>query len=187
EIHAAHGYLLHSFLSSLSNKRSDDYGGSFENRVRLLLTVIREVRNVWPEEFPMFVRISATDHTAGGWTVDDSVKLADIMKGMGVDLVDCSSGGNVPNAKIELFPGYQVQYAEAVRKTGIRTGAVGLITTWQKAEDILINEQADLVFMAREMLRDPYFPMRASVEMEETFPWPDQYERADPFKKKKRS
>ncbi len=187
EIHAAHGYLLHSFLSPLSNKRTDEYGGSFENRIRLLLTVIKEVSAVWPEELPVFVRISATDHTAGGWTIDDSVKLAGIMKGMGVDLVDCSSGGNVPNARIELFPGYQVQYAEVVRKSGIRTGAVGLITTWQQAEDILNNEQADLVFMAREMLRDPYFPMRASIEMQEFFPWPDQYERADPLKKKKKS
>ncbi|RYG32471.1 MAG: NADH:flavin oxidoreductase/NADH oxidase, partial [Chitinophagaceae bacterium] len=186
EIHAAHGYLLHSFLSPLSNKREDDYGGPFENRIRLLLTVIKAVRTVWPEELPLFLRISATDHTEGGWTVDDSVKLATIVKDIGVDLVDCSSGGNVPSARIELFPGYQVQYAEAVRKAGIRTGAVGLITTWQQAEDILKNEQADLIFMAREMLRDPYFPMHASIALGESFPWPDQYERADPFKKKRK-
>ena len=186
EIHAAHGYLLHSFLSPLSNKRTDDYGGTFENRVRLLMQVISAVRDVWPHHLPLFVRISATDHTEGGWTIDDSVKLAEIIKDLGVDLIDCSSGGNVPNARIELFPGYQVQYAEAVRKCGIPTAAVGLITTWQQAEDILEHNQADLVFMAREMLRDPYFPMHASIEMAAPFPWPDQYERADPLKKKKK-
>lgn len=184
EIHAAHGYLLHSFLSPLSNKRTDEYGGSFENRIRLLLVVIKEIRTVWPENLPLFVRISATDHTEGGWTIEESVQLANIIKGMGVDLIDCSSGGNVPNAKIQLFPGYQVQYAEAVKQSGIATGAVGLITEARHAEEILEKGQADLIFMAREMLRNPYFALHASTVMNPLTEWPVQYERASPLKKK---
>ena len=129
EIHSAHGYLLHEFLSPLSNQRTDEYGGSFENRIRLLRQVIDAVKSVWPAENPLFVRISATDWTEGGWTIEESVKLAYILKDMGVDLIDCSSGGNVYNAKIPVSPGYQVPFSEAVRKTGILTGAVGFITT----------------------------------------------------------
>ena len=156
EIHSAHGYLLHEFLSPISNHRTDEYGGSFENRIRLLLgrsSVL--LKEVWPAENPLFVRISATDWTEGGWTIDESVKLAYILKEMGVDLIDCSSGGNVYNAKLPLGPGYQVPFSEAVRKTGILTGTVGLITSFKQAEAILQEKKADLVLFARELLRNP--------------------------------
>jgi len=179
EIHGAHGYLINEFLSPLSNKRTDIYGGPFENRIRFLLEIIEAIRSVWPEDFPLFLRISASDWIEGGWTVEDSVRLAELVKGNGVDLIDCSSGGVIPNVKIPAKPGYQVPFAESVRKTGILTGAVGIIVTAQQAEDILANGQADLVFMARELLRDPYFPLRAARELGyEEVKWPVQYERA---------
>lgn len=179
ELHAAHGYLLHEFLSPLSNQRTDEYGGSFENRIRLLLEITEVVRTAWPEEYPLFVRISATDWTIGGWTPEDSIALAGILKGKGVDLVDCSSGGNVPKAPIPVGPGYQVPFAEAVKQqTGILTGAVGMITEPMQADQIIRSEQADLVIMAREMLRDPYFPLRAAHVLGQEIKWPQQYERA---------
>lgn len=178
EIHAAHGYLLHEFYSPLSNKRTDEYGGSFDNRIRLLLEVVETVQKVWPAGNPLLVRISASDWTEGGWTIADSIALAKILKDMGVDLIDCSSGGNVM-AKIPLKPGYQVKFAEAVRTTGILTGAVGLITEPKQADDIIQTEQADMVFIARELLRDPYFPLRAAHELgRDEVQWPIQYERA---------
>ncbi len=178
EIHGAHGYLLHEFLSPLSNKRNDEYGGSFENRIRLLLQVIDAVKSVWPAENPLFVRISATDWTDGGWTPEESVKLAYVIKALGVDLADCSSGGNVFNARIPLAPGYQVPFSEAVRKTGILTGTVGLITTANQAELILQEGKADLVLFARELLRNPYFPLYAARELGVDVTWPLQYGRA---------
>ncbi|MDB4926821.1 NADH:flavin oxidoreductase/NADH oxidase [Mucilaginibacter sp.] len=177
EIHAAHGYLLHEFYSPLSNKRTDEYGGSFENRIRLLLEVVETVQEVWPATNPLFVRISSTDWIEGGWTGEDSVALAKVLKDTGVDLIDCSSGGNalVP---IPLKPGYQVEFAEAIRKTGILTGAVGLITESKQANDIIQTGQADMVIIARELLRDPYFPLRAAHELGyEAIKWPLQYER----------
>ncbi|HEY9534812.1 MAG TPA: NADH:flavin oxidoreductase/NADH oxidase, partial [Mucilaginibacter sp.] len=177
EIHAAHGYLIHEFYSPLSNKRTDKYGGSFENRIRLLLEVVESIQQVWPASKPLFVRISSTDWTEGGWTADDSIALAKILKDKGVDLVDCSSGGNVL-APIPLKPGYQVEFAEALRKTGILTGAVGLITEPKQADDIIQNEQADMVILAREFLRDPYFPLRAAHELGVDVQWPVQYDRA---------
>ncbi|CCH53097.1 NADH:flavin oxidoreductase/NADH oxidase [Fibrisoma limi BUZ 3] len=181
EIHAAHGYLLHEFLSSLSNHRTDAYGGSFDNRVRLLLEVVRTVRSVWPDDLPLFVRISATDWTEGGWTADDSVALAGLLKPEGVDVVDCSTGGNVPRATIPTAPGYQVSFADRIRReTGMLTGAVGLITSPEQADEILANGQADLIMLAREMLRDPYFPLHAAHTLGDDVSWPVQYERARP-------
>lgn len=181
EIHAAHGYLLHQFYSPLSNQRTDAYGGSFENRIRLLLEVIAGVQDVWPETYPLFVRISATDWTEGGWTSDDSVALAAILKTKGVDLIDCSTGGNVPRAKIPVGPGYQVEFAEQIkRETGILTGAVGMITTPEQAQGIIETEQADVVLLAREFLRDAYFPLTAAQELGYDVPWPIQYQRAKP-------
>lgn len=179
ELHGAHGYLLHQFLSPISNKRTDEYGGSFDNRIRLLLEVLESVKEVWPAENPLFVRISSTEWTEGGWTADDSVALAKILKDKGVDLVDCSSGGNVINAKIPLKPGYQVEFAEKIKKeSGILTGAVGLITTAYQADEIIQEGEADLIFLAREMLRDPHFPLRAAHELGHEVKWPVQYERA---------
>jgi len=179
EIHAAHGYLLHEFLSPLSNFRSDEYGGSFENRIRLLVEVTEAVRKVWPEELPLFVRISATDWVEGGWTPEDSVQLALVLKDKGVDVIDCSTGGNVPNAQIPAGPNYQVPFAEKVKQgAGIMTGAVGIITSAQQAEEILQKGQADFVLLAREMLRDPYFPMHAAQQLGVEIKWPVQYERA---------
>ncbi|MBC8151563.1 MAG: NADPH dehydrogenase NamA [Bacteroidetes bacterium] len=180
EIHAAHGYLLHEFLSPLSNHRTDEYGGAFENRVRLLLEVIERVRTVWPGEYPLFVRISATDWTEGGWTADDSVALAALLKYMGVDVIDCSTGGNVP-AKIPVEPGYQVVFAERIKQeTGLMTAAVGMITSAEQAEAILTNGQADLILLAREFLRDPYFPLHAAHTLGDDVIWPAQYQRAKP-------
>jgi len=179
EIHAAHGYLVHQFLSPLSNHRTDEYGGSFENRIRLLLEIADTVRSAWPAEYPLFVRISATDWTPGGWTEDDSVKLANVLKDKGVDLIDCSTGGNVPKAKIPVAPGYQVQFAEIVKKqTGILTGTVGMITNPEQADQIIQTEQADLVLLAREHLRDPHFALRAAHVLGYDVKWPVQYERA---------
>jgi 2,4-dienoyl-CoA reductase-like NADH-dependent reductase (Old Yellow Enzyme family) len=179
ELHGAHGYLLHEFLSPISNQRTDEYGGSFENRIRLLMEVTAYVKEVWPEEYPLFVRISASDWTEGGWTADDSVALAKVLKDNGVDLVDCSSGGNVSTAKIPLKPGYQVEFAEKVkREADILTGAVGLITEAKQADAIIQNGEADMVFLARELLRDPHFPLRAAHELGHEVKWPAQYERA---------
>jgi 2,4-dienoyl-CoA reductase-like NADH-dependent reductase (Old Yellow Enzyme family) len=169
---------LHEFLSPLSNNRNDEYGGPFENRTRLLLQVVNAVKSVWPAENPLFVRISSTDWTEGGWTIEESVKLAYILKDLGVDLIDCSSGGNIYNAGIPIGPGYQVPFSEAVRNTGILTGAVGFITTARQAESILQEEKADLVFMARELLRNPYFPLMAARELGVEVKWPAQYLRA---------
>jgi 2,4-dienoyl-CoA reductase-like NADH-dependent reductase (Old Yellow Enzyme family) len=179
EIHAAHGYLLHSFYSPLSNKRTDQWGGSFDNRIRLLLEVISAVQEVWPKELPLFVRISATDWEEKGWTGEDSVQLALRLKEAGVDVVDCSTGGNTPAAKIPAGPLYQVNFAEQVKRgAGIKTGAVGIITKPEQAEAIVQNGQADLIIMAREMLRDPYFPLHAAKELGVDVEWPDQYKRA---------
>ncbi|MCW3121793.1 MAG: namA [Flavipsychrobacter sp.] len=179
EIHGAHGYLINEFTSPLSNKRTDEYGGSFENRVRFLLEIIDAVRSVWPADLPLFLRISASDWSDEGWTVEDSVRLADIVKEKGVDVMDCSSGGVASGIKIPAKPNYQVPFSDTVRKTGILTGTVGIIVAAEQAEEILNNEQADLIFMARELLRDPYFPMHAARELNyEEMEWPVQYERA---------
>ena len=181
EIHAAHGYLVHEFLSPLSNQRPDEYGGSFENRTRLLREIVVAVRRVWPESAPLFVRISATDWTDGGWDIQQSVELARQLKGLGVDLIDCSSGGNVAQAKIPVGPGYQTSFAAQIRReAGILTGAVGMITDPVQAEHIVWNGQADAVIMARELLRDPYWPLRAARELGQAVPWPVQYLRAGP-------
>lgn len=179
EIHAAHGYLLHEFYSPLSNFRKDAYGGSFENRIRFLLEVVAAVQTEWPKELPLFVRISATDWVEGGWSVADSVELAIQLQKAGVDLIDCSSGGNIGYAKIPVAPGYQVPFASKIRKeTGMLTGAVGLITTAEEAEAIIAKEEADLVLIARESLRDPYFPLRAASQLQQDIEWPVQYMRA---------
>lgn len=179
EIHSAHGYLLHEFLSPLSNQRSDEYGGSFENRTRIVRRVAEAIRKVWPERLPLFCRISATDWKEGGWDLPQSVELARQLKNAGVDLIDCSSGGLVPNVKIPVGPGYQVPFAAAIRKeAGIATGAIGMITEAGQADEIIATRQADLVFLAREMLRDPYWPRRAAVQLGFTVKPPVQYERA---------
>ncbi|WP_234733989.1 NADPH dehydrogenase NamA [Tellurirhabdus bombi] len=181
ELHAAHGYLIHAFLSPVSNQRTDKYGGSFENRIRFLLEIIERVQTVWPGDLPLFVRISATDWTEGAWTPDDSVQLATILKDKGVDLIDCSTGGNVAQAKIPLSPGYQVPFAEKVKKEAdILTGAVGLITTAEQANEIITTGQADFVLLARESLRDPYFPLHAAHQLGVDVPWLPQYVRAKP-------
>lgn len=178
ELHAAHGYLIHEFYSPLSNHRNDEYGGSFENRIRLLLEVTASVKEVWPDEYPIFVRISSSDWTEGGWTANDSVELAKVLKDKGIDLVDCSSGGNVL-AKIPLKPGYQVGFAEQIRKEArILTGAVGMITEPEQADQIIQSGQADVVLLAREFLRDPHFPLRAAHQLGQEIKWPSQYERA---------
>jgi 2,4-dienoyl-CoA reductase-like NADH-dependent reductase (Old Yellow Enzyme family) len=181
EIHAAHGYLIHEFLSPLSNKREDDYGGSFENRTRLCREVVAAVRSAWPKELPLFLRASATDWIEGGWDVDGAVKLAGELKSMGVDLIDCSSGGNVPHAEIPVGPGYQTAFAERIRReAGIMTGAVGMITSPTQAEHVVRTGQADAVIMAREFLREPYWPLRAAEELGHPIAWPVQYLRAGP-------
>ena len=187
EIHAAHGYLLHQFLSPLSNKREDEYGGSLENRTRLLREVIAEIRREWPAQFPLFVRISATDWVEGGWDIKQSVELARSIGPLGVDLIDCSSGGTVAKAQIPIGPGYQTEFAERIlRDTGIRTGAVGMITDPAQADHIIRTGQADLVFLAREFLRDPYWPLRAARELGQPETWPAQYLRAAPHGTKPR-
>lgn len=181
EIHAAHGYLLHQFLSPLSNHRTDKYGGPFKNRIRLVLEITDAVREVWPKSLPLFVRISATDWAEGGWNQEDSVALSRILKEKEVDLIDCSSGGLIPNADIPLEKGYQVKFAEKLKtEAQIMTGAVGLITEPEEAEEILTNKQADLIFIAREFLRNPYFPQHAAGALGVDLPWPVQYERAKP-------
>jgi 2,4-dienoyl-CoA reductase-like NADH-dependent reductase (Old Yellow Enzyme family) len=179
EVHAAHGYLLHEFLSPLSNRRDDAYGGTLENRARLLREVIAAVRGAWPAPAPLVVRLSATDWVEGGWNIDECVQLCRWLREDGVDLIDCSSGGNVPNATIPVAPGYQVPFAARIRReAGIATGAVGLITGARQAEDILERGDADLVFIARELLRDPYFPRRAAAELGVRIDAPVQYGRA---------
>lgn len=179
EIHSAHGYLLHEFLSPLSNHRTDRYGGSLENRLRALCEVIEAVRKVWPERYPLFVRISASDWTEGGWTAEDSVSLATKVGPLGVDLIDCSSGANVPRATMPLGPGYQVPFATKVRKEAeILTAAVGMITAPEQADQIVRNGLADMVFLARELLRDPYWPLHAASRLRQKVPPPVQYGRA---------
>jgi 2,4-dienoyl-CoA reductase-like NADH-dependent reductase (Old Yellow Enzyme family) len=179
EIHAAHGYLINEFLSPLSNTRTDEYGGSFENRIKFLLQIIDAIQSVWPATLPLFVRISSTDWVEGGWNIEDSVQLARILKQKGIDAIDASSGGLVPYAKIAAGPGYQVPFAEAIKKqTGILTAAVGIIVNGKQAEAILGQQQADLIVMAREHLRDPYFALHASQELGDDVKWPVQYERA---------
>ena len=179
EIHGAHGYLLNEFLSPLSNHRTDEYGGSFENRARLILEITAATRKLIGEEMPLFVRISATDWVEGGFTGDDAVQLARLLKDKGADVIDCSSGGNSPAQKIPVGPMYQVPFAEKIKKeTGMITGAVGLITSASEAEQILSNQQADLIVLARQLLRDPYFPLHAAKELGVDIPWPVQYERA---------
>jgi 2,4-dienoyl-CoA reductase-like NADH-dependent reductase (Old Yellow Enzyme family) len=181
EIHGAHGYLIHQFLSPLSNFRTDEYGGSFENRVRIALEIVQVVRREMGPKLPLLLRISATDWTEGGWTIDDSVELARRVKTLGVDLIDTSSGGNVPGARIPLGPGYQVAFAERIRReAGLLTGAVGMITTAEQAESIVQSGQADLVLLAREFLRDPYFPMHAAAGLGAPLSVPKQYLRAFP-------
>jgi 2,4-dienoyl-CoA reductase-like NADH-dependent reductase (Old Yellow Enzyme family) len=179
ELHAAHGYLIHSFYSPLSNQRTDEYGGSFENRIRFLLETVRAVRPVWPERLPLTVRISGTDWVEGGWSIEDSVELARHLKTEGVDLIDCSSGGNVPNAKVPAGAGYQLPISEAVRQgAGIQTAAVGLITAPAQADEIIRNGRADLVLLGREMLRDPYWALHAAQALKQPASVPPQYLRA---------
>lgn len=179
EVHAAHGYLLHQLLSPLSNRRTDRYGGAFENRTRLARQVVRAVRAAWPEALPLLVRLSATDWAEGGWTPDETVALARQLGALGVDLVDCSSGGLVPGAAVPVAPGYQVPFAARVRReAGVATAAVGLLTGAAQAEQVLREGQADLVLMGRELLRDPRFPLRAAAELGVEGPWPAPYLRA---------
>lgn len=180
EFHAAHGYLAHSFYSPLANERTDQYGGSFENRIRFVLETTRIMKREWPDNLPFTVRISSSDWVDGGWTINDSIELAKRLKEEGVDLIDCSSGGNTPNPSIDIGPGYQVSFAEKVRHAAnIRTAAVGLINQGTQADDHIRNERADIVLMGREMLRDPYFPLRAAkdVHQSDKLDIPPQYER----------
>jgi 2,4-dienoyl-CoA reductase-like NADH-dependent reductase (Old Yellow Enzyme family) len=181
EVHAAHGYLIHEFLSPLSNQRADSYGGSFENRTRILRETVAAVRGSWPERAPLFVRISATDWVDGGWDIQQSVELARHLKELGADLIDCSSGGNVLQAKIPAGPGYQTRFAEQIRREAkMLTGTVGMITSPVQAEHVLVTGQADAVIIAREFLRDPYWPLRAARELGQSISWPVQYLRAAP-------
>lgn len=182
ELHGAHGYLIHEFLSPLSNCRNDEYGGSFENRIRFLFEITEAVRQVWTEEWPLFVRISATDWMDGGWTIEESIELSKILKTKGADLIDCSSGGNSPAQKISVASMYQTPFAEQIKKEAeILTGAVGLITTTEQAESIITHQRADLVFLARQLLREPYFPLHAAHDLGIDIPWPLQYERAKKY------
>lgn len=179
EIHAAHGYLLNSFLSPLSNRRTDAYGGTFANRTRIVCEVVTSVRKVWPDSLPLFIRISVTDWAEGGWTVEDSVDLARLVHGLGVDLVDCSSGGNVAGVRILVGPGYQTAFAGRIRReSGVPTGAVGMITDPAQADTIVRSGQADVVFLARQFLRDPYWPLLAARALGHDIQWPPQYDRA---------
>ncbi len=180
EIHAAHGYLLHAFLSPLSNHRTDEYGGSLHNRMRLLLQVVGAIREVWPERLPLFLRISATDWAEqGGWSLDDSIELARAVQPLGVDLIDVSSGGTLAKVRIPVAPGFQVPFAARIRQeAGIATGAVGLITAPAQAQQIIASGQADIVLLARELLRDPYWPYHAAKTLGHDMPAPQQYQRA---------
>jgi 2,4-dienoyl-CoA reductase-like NADH-dependent reductase (Old Yellow Enzyme family) len=181
EIHAAHGYLLHQFLSPLANQRSDAYGGSFENRTRLVREVVCAVRAEWPERLPLLIRLSATDWVDGGWTADETVELCRALKGLGVDLIDVSTGGMAPTAKIPVGAGFQTEFAERVRREAdIPTAAVGLITSPAQADHIVRSGQADVVMLGREVLRDPYWPLHAAQALEQTASWPAQYLRAAP-------
>jgi 2,4-dienoyl-CoA reductase-like NADH-dependent reductase (Old Yellow Enzyme family) len=181
ELHAAHGYLLHQFLSPLSNLRSDRYGGSLENRMRVVREVVRAIRNTWPDRYPLFVRVSVTDWTDGGWDLEQTVELARVLKDDGVDVIDCSSGGNVSGVHIPVGPGYQVPFAAHVkRNAAVATAAVGLITEPAQADAIIRDGQADLVLLAREMLRDPYWPLHAAKALGHEMAWPAQYLRAAP-------
>jgi 2,4-dienoyl-CoA reductase-like NADH-dependent reductase (Old Yellow Enzyme family) len=181
EIHGAHGYLINEFLSPLSNHRTDEYGGPFENRARFALEIVTAVRAVWPENLPLFLRISVSEWVDGGWSVDDSVALATKVRNLGVDLLDCSSGGNSPDARIQLGPGYQVPFAERIRRAaGVLTGAVGMITEARQADEIIRAGRADLVLMAREFLRDPYWPLHAAPVLQTEAAVPLQYLRAFP-------
>jgi len=179
ELHGAHGYLLHEFLSPLANRRTDEYGGSFENRVRFTLEVTEAVRSVWPESLPLFMRLSGTDWVNDGWDVEQSGELARLLGERGVDLIDCSSGGIVPGVKIPVGPGYQVSLAERIRAvSGLPTAAVGLITSAQQADAVLRSGSADMVLLARKLLRDPYWPLHAARELGVEVEWPVQYQRA---------
>jgi 2,4-dienoyl-CoA reductase-like NADH-dependent reductase (Old Yellow Enzyme family) len=181
EIHAAHGYLLHEFLSPLSNTRTDDYGGGFDGRIRLLLEVVDAVRAAWPERDPVFVRLSVTDWVEGGWDLDQSIELARRLRSRGVDLIDCSSGGNVATARVPVGTGYQTTFAAEIRRAaGIATGAVGMITSALQADHIVRTGQADCVLLARQMLRDPYWPLHAARKLGVGIAWPPQYLRAAP-------
>jgi 2,4-dienoyl-CoA reductase-like NADH-dependent reductase (Old Yellow Enzyme family) len=181
EIHAAHGYLLHQFLSPLANQRTDEYGGSFENRTRLVLQVVDAVRAMWPDHLPLLIRISATDWAPGGWSADESVQLARLLREHGVDLVDVSSGGMVPNAQIPAGPGFQVEFAARIRReAAVPTAAVGLITDPAQADAIVEKGEADLVLLGRELLRDPHWPLHAAATLAEPASWPPQYLRAAP-------
>lgn len=179
ELHGAHGYLLHEFLSPLSNHRTDEYGGSFGNRIRLFVEVVEAVRTVWPESLPLMARFSCTDWAPGGWDVEQSIALARVLAPLGVDLVDCSSGGIVPGVKIPVGPGYQVGLAERIRHdTPVATAAVGLITDAAQADEIIRSGRADMVFLARQLLRDPYWPLHAAKTLSANVTWPVQYQRA---------
>ena len=179
EIHMAHGYLLHEFLSPLSNRRTDQYGGSFENRIRLPLRIANAIREFWPQELPVFVRISATDWVEGGWDLQQSISFVKELKKLGIDLMDISSGGLVPYAKIPAAPGFQTPFSSAIRReTGIVTGAVGLILSPLQAEHILVVSDADVIFLGRDELRDPYWPLHAANALHSNIKWPPQYERA---------
>lgn len=179
EIHMAHGYLFHEFLSPLSNMRRDQYGGSIENRMRFPLEIAALVRQMWPQDLPVFARISATDWIEGGWSVHDSVVFAQKLKCLGIDLIDCSSGGNAPKAQIPIGPGYQVRLSETVRReSGMLTGAVGMITSPEQAETIIATGQADVVLLARELLRDPYWPIHAARKLGAEIKIPNQYLRS---------
>lgn len=181
EIHAAHGYLIHQFLSPLSNVRTDDYGGSFENRIRFLLEIVEAINDVIDENVALFVRVSGSEYADGGWDIDDNVKLAEVLKSKSVDLIDVSSGGNIYGVNITLFNSYQVPFSQKIKQeTGMKTGAVGLITDAKSAEVILENEEADLIFLARELLRNPYFPVLNSFENKENCFFPKQYDKAKP-------
>jgi 2,4-dienoyl-CoA reductase-like NADH-dependent reductase (Old Yellow Enzyme family) len=180
EVHGAHGYLLHSFCSPLSNQRKDQFGGSLENRIRFPVAVAKAVRELWPADKPVFYRTSATDWAEGGWDLEQTIELCKALKAVGIDLIDCSSGGNIHHQKIALGPGYQVPFADAIRReVGIPTGAVGLITDAAQAEQIVSLGQADAIILARAMLRDPYWPRHAAKELKHELPWPSQYLRAD--------
>jgi 2,4-dienoyl-CoA reductase-like NADH-dependent reductase (Old Yellow Enzyme family) len=181
EIHAAHGYLMHEFLSPLSNQRQDRYGGSFENRIRLVCEVVEAVRRIWPDRCPLLIRISTTDWVAGGWDLEQSIELVRHLGALGVDLIDCSSGGTVPQAEIPAGPGFQAPFAERIRReTGMPTGTVGFITSPTQADHVIRSGQADLVLLARQMLRDPYWPLRAARELRCPVAWPVQYLLAAP-------
>jgi 2,4-dienoyl-CoA reductase-like NADH-dependent reductase (Old Yellow Enzyme family) len=179
ELHGAHGYLLHEFLSPLANQRTDEYGGSFENRVRLVLDVTDAVRSVWPDSLPLFMRLSGTDWVDDGWDVEQSAELSRLLGARGVDLIDCSSGGIIPGVRVPIGPGYQVSLAERIRAvSGVPTAAVGLITSAQQADAVLRSGSADMVFLARKLLRDPYWPLYAARELGVEVEWPVQYQRA---------